>query len=286
MYQGTELAHYTNLVGLQGILESQGFWLSDHRFLNDAEEYNNGKKLVIGLLKNLILKKRYMRFKSILERTLLLLENDKDESPYFICSFSTRIDSLDQWKGYANNSDGVAIVFDNTMESMFNHFNMLPILKTSKVIYRDCKKYQILLKTIRRYFKEFLRDEIEFPQYIDLDDWVQHLYKDLSLEFINFKNLEFESESEVRLIISDLKYGVEQKPCFKLQHRVANDRIIPYINTADEYRKHLKGKKLPIKKVIVAPTHKDITYESVKSFLKNIGYGDVIVEKSKVPYRG
>jgi len=284
MYQGDELVHYTNLLGLQGIIESQGFWLSDHRFLNDAEEYNNGKKLVINLIEKLILKKRYIRFKKVLEGTLNYLKQDR-ESPFYICSFSTKIDSLDQWKGYANNNDGVAIIFNNKMKKMFNHFNVLPIFTASKVIYRDTIKYKILLKSIQMYFKEFLIDEIKNPKIINLEDWSKELFETLSREFINFKNSEFESEGEVRLVVSNTQLSREDT--FNLEHRISNNRIIPYINISEFYKEIFQKNKLPIKKIIIAPTaNADITYESIKVYLKNIGYDDVTVEKSKVPYRG
>lgn len=281
MYQGSELAHYTNLHGLKGIIESNGFWLSDHRLLNDAEEYSNGKLLALELLKTLLSKQRYFDFKEVIQKSIELLQTQNEEV-YYICSFSTNKDSLNQWKGYAKSDDSVSIVFDNnSKDKMFGHFCMLPFFTASKVIYSNLTKYKILLDVIRNFHNEFKKD-LKNNLEIDHEAWAYQLYLTLSFNFINFKHKEFESESEVRLSIhhSQLKF-------FKLHHRIANNKIIPFVNLADVYNKHLKDKKLPIKEIIVGPiSNQETTYQSIKIYLRNLGYNNIVVTRSKVPYRG
>ncbi|MBV9828477.1 MAG: hypothetical protein JO001_22845 [Alphaproteobacteria bacterium] len=41
-----EIYHYTSLAGLQGIIMESGFWASDNRFMNDAEEMRHGVRLI------------------------------------------------------------------------------------------------------------------------------------------------------------------------------------------------------------------------------------------------
>ena len=292
IYQGNTLTHYTNLSGLQGIIESNGFWLSDHRFLNDSEEYNNGRKLVQSILQDLLMENKYKEFKSILKNIFHLLNNE-DESPFYICSFSSKEDCLNQWKGYANFDDAVAIIFKNDTKKLHGYyFNQIPIFTTSKVIYDDKKKKKILLGIIDHFFKEF---QIDLEQKREVNDsiWSEVLFKELTYEFINFKNKEFESENEIRMVVHSLDYGIDDNPMlslkynttiFELEHRVSNNRIVPYININSMYE---DKKNLPIQKVIIGPTASlDITYKSVKTYLKNMGYSDVIVEKSNIPYRG
>lgn len=283
IYQGSELAHYTNLNGLLGIIESNGLWLSDHRFLNDSEEYHNGKLLVLKLLDRVLNKKRYHHFKKILQDTINELKEMK-ENIYYVCSFSTQKDNLDQWKGYALNDDGIAIVFENnTNQQSFGHFCMLPMMTPSKVIYSDLVKCKILLRTIRKYAFEYKKDKNEKRYEKNLDeDWARELAKHLSLEFINFKNSSYQSESEIRLAITGR--WIEE---FTLKHRVSNNRIIPYINLSEEYTKHMNNEKLPIKEIIVGPISKqNIMIKSIEEYLKNMGYNSVKVTKSQVPYRG
>jgi len=275
IYQGKILTHYTNLFGLKGIIESNGLWLSDHRFLNDSEEYNNGQKLANSILKKLLKDIEYQKFKKVLELVLALLMSD--EPAYYICSFSSKEDCLNQWKGYAKLDDSVAILFKNDTEKVDGYFSQSPLLKPSKVIYCDKKKEHILLNLIEHFFKEFQAD-LKNKEEIIYEAWAGFLFRQLVDEFINFKNEEFASEKEIRISVDSLRNGSDNKP----KHRVSNNRIIPYITMS-----YGGENKLPIEKVIIGPTASlDITYKSVKVYLKNMGYNDVVVEKSKIPYRG
>jgi hypothetical protein len=101
--------------------------LSDHRFLNDEEEFNNGRNLVIKIIKELTTKKRYEKFKIILNNVITFLSNH-EESPYYICSFSIKKDSLDLWKWYSSEDIGISIVFENnTSKQLYGHFCRLPV---------------------------------------------------------------------------------------------------------------------------------------------------------------
>lgn len=283
-YSGETISHYTDLSGLYGIVESGGFWLSDHRFLNDTEEFENGRKLTKNLLRKLIAKSRYSGFKEVLSETISQLEN-YSEQPYFVCSFSKKPDSLDQWRSYASNGQGISITFDNTRKSL-SHFFAIPILSVSKVLYDDREKLKLILRTIRRYRKEHLVD-LEYGNRIDLEDWGSEMAKCLAIEFINFKHPEYSSEQEIRMAVSSSHLNH-----FKgIKHRVGKDRIIPYITSKDIYNEsfeeHLGTDKLPITEVRIGPTsNQDMTAKSIEEYLIYKGYDSIKVIKSDVPYRG
>ena len=281
-YSGKTLSHYTDLHGLYGIVESGGFWLSDHRFLNDTEEFENGRKLTSNLLERMANIDRHKTFSSVLKETIVKLSGYSEQA-YYVCSFSKRADSLDQWKSYANNGHGISITFNNYQKKPSSHFFVMPIMAASKVLYEDSDKVKILIRTIRRYESEYIKD-IEHGNHIDLDDWSAQLAQRLAMEFINFKHPEYSSEEEIRMAVptSYLHH-------FKgIKHRPSTDRIIPYITSKDIYDIGGLGEELlPISEIRVGPAiNQDMTVRSIQEYMENKGYASVSVIKSNVPYRG
>ncbi len=280
-YSGETLSHYTDLNGLFGIVESGSFWLSDHRFLNDKEEFENGRKLTIRLLNDLAKKPLYKTFSSILNGAARYLVLHK-ETPSYICSFSRLPDSLEQWRSYGKNGQGVSIVFKNSA----NHFTLLPVLNASKVVYKDSEKIRQLISLIRKYRIEHGVD-VAYSNHIDEDDWSSEIARWLAINFINFKHPSYESEQEIRLLAS----GAHINHFSSLKHRVGQYGIIPYLCAGDQYDSYSKqtgaSRLLPIVEVKVGPAvNQDVLVLSIDTYLKNKGYKDVLVTKSEIPYRG
>lgn len=285
-YSGSRLCHYTNLNGLVGILSSGGFWVSDFRFLNDTEEYFNGCQMAKNVIAAAISRKRPRDpiFVSILEAVILHLDRSPKKT-FFVCSFTEEDDSLEQWRAYANGSDGICIIFHNKPPFVSSHFSTPPVMLPYKVIYDDTLKRKFLIGVIAKYAIELRKDLIKGYE-VDVEEWSRELAQALSMDFIIFKNKSFASEKEVRLIIAE-----EQLTHFaKLQHRIANGRIIPYVNSSYLYNDSFVencGDRLPISAIRVGPTaNQEITIQSVKTFLSNMGYDDVPVISSAVPFRG
>jgi hypothetical protein len=285
-YSGSTISHYTDLNGLFGIVESGGFWLSDHRFLNDSEEFENGRNITRKILDKLATKKRHYAFSEILKKSSCFLGSHKEKA-CFVCSFSKDPDNLDQWRAYAGGDQGISITFDNTRKSL-SHFFIMPIMTVSKVIYDDKEKTKIIIRILKKYEDEYKTDK-RLDNHIDIDDWAEEMSKQLTLNFLNFKHHAYESEKEVRVIVasSQLKYFKGQK----LKHRVGKDRIIPYISSSDlyddQFYKHFENKLLPIKEVRVGPTvNQEMTILSIEEYLMEKGYNQTKVIKSILPYRG
>lgn len=284
-YDGPFLVHYTNLKGLLGIIESDGFWLSDYRFLNDSEEYFNGCRMAKDLIVKISSKPRNKYFSSILGKVFEKL-SEKPNKTYFVCSFTKLTDSLEQWRGYANSNDAVAIIFKNKQSLEISHFACLPVFSPQKVIYDDSVKCKRLLRVISKYSIEFRKD-LAAGVRIHEDAWSDRLAIDLTEEFMIFKNSAFSAEQEIRLVVSERDISH-----FKgVKHRVVGGKIIPYISSSDLYDEGFiernGTKQLPIIEIIVGPTaNQIITIDSLKVFLSNSGYPNVNVKPSAVPYRG
>ncbi len=198
IYDGPILAHYTNLSGMVGIIESGGFWLSDIRFLNDVEEFDNGRRLAQELIEILIKRPRYRNFAGVLTAALGLLGKPLRD-PYYVASFSRDSDSLEQWRAYSAGADGVALVFENEFPAKgLTHFAVLPLLRPTMAIYDDLKKKSVLLYTISRFFIEYRKDirteQKTFTSSFDV--WAQHLVGALSHNFLTFKHPAFQAEKK------------------------------------------------------------------------------------------
>jgi len=286
----TELVHYSSLQGLLGIVQSQGFWLSDIRFLNDVEEYDNGKIFSLDVIENFLKNSDYSYFHSVLKEAIKNL-NEPLKSTYYIASFSKKKDNLEQWRAYANGVDGVALVFSNESKNMLSHFEIHPIMKIGKIIYDDETKLDVISKIIDIYANEYKNiDEstkVKYKATSFESDWADDMTGVLSELFTVFKNSAFEAEDEVRIIM----HSVPIQRGGKLNYRIANGRIIPYFNSADLYDEsfveHYGTRALPLKEIIVGPiANQKITIESIEVFLKQMGYESVRVRASSVPYRG
>ena len=287
-YDGSTITHYTDLLGLVGIVESGGFWLSDHRFLNDTEEFENGRKLTRSVLNALCTKFRYAGFREVLEGASSCLQ-DLSEEPYYVCSFSSETDSLSNWRGYADDGRGISITFDNRGEGLLGSrfFFVMPILVASKVVYENRAKITTIVRTIRRFAREFATD-IKAGREVWPREWSGDLSRMLAVKFINFKHPQYAAEHEIRLVVPTSHV----KSFNGLKHRVKSDRIIPYADLVELYAKlslyeDKENRRLPIREVRVGPTaNQEVTLRSVSEYLHNKGYDSVRICKSEVPYRG
>ena len=111
-YQAAPIVyHYTNDVGLRGILESGRIWLTDIFSLNDPSALRHGLSRVVEILKQKaaigppeckLFAKQFGSLDEALHRS----------AHYFVCSFSEAGDDLGQWRAYADNGQGYALGFD------------------------------------------------------------------------------------------------------------------------------------------------------------------------------
>lgn len=280
--------HYTDLNGLMGILQNKGFWLSEAKYLNDKEELYNGRNLTIKLINNLIDKKRYSCFKDILLKTITLLKKNEFKD-YYIASFSSKADNLEQWRAYSKNGSGICIGLNIKQKTNFPHFMLGPVWMLHKVVYNDNIKCRILHLIIFKYFYEFKKDLQINSKYIDIDEYAKSLSQSLTYTFINFKHKSFEQEEEIRLVY---KAQNIEKDFYKKNYRIVNNIIVPYVCTYEIILKNKDGSRLaidllPVSEIIVGPIiNQEIIVESIKNFINDLGYKENIVKNSKIPYRG
>jgi hypothetical protein len=100
--------HYTDRVGLKGILSSNRVWASDYETMNDPEELRTGRKAVANALSRA--KLDLGMAKSVREHVDFAQEV-MERGRTFVLSASSDGDSLAQWRAYGDDLRGYAIGF-------------------------------------------------------------------------------------------------------------------------------------------------------------------------------
>ena len=279
VWMGEHFCHYTDLSGLKGILESNEFWLSDHRFLNDPSEHSYGQELAIDVIDKLIQQPEDGKFSSLVKE---VMREIADASPvFYVASFSLAQDRLDQWKGYGRTNQGVCLVLESDVAlGCQGVLTQLPTIEPLEVIYDPTEQRRRLETVISIFREEFVSRPCNVSTTFSL--WQKNLAFLIAYQLIRFKHREYSSEEEIRLVLSCGSPILDQR---KLTHRVSNGRLIPYVTTKNQSLP--TNAKLPLKGVIVGPlATQDAVIRSIEVFLSNMGYENVFVRGSSVPFRG
>ncbi|MEY8518740.1 DUF2971 domain-containing protein [Lachnospiraceae bacterium 29-84] len=143
---GNYLYHYTSIATLHNILKSKQFWLGNTATMNDKKEIKNFIELLQNALRDDVSADKLSQCD---EFFIKVFERIKSEYPYAMC-FSELDDDAAQWERYADNAEGICIVFNT--KNIMRVFYETDIL-FQRVYYefdiRQHKHYKIL----RDYFK-------------------------------------------------------------------------------------------------------------------------------------
>lgn len=270
--------HYTTLPGFHGIVESEGFWASDNRFMNDAQETLHGRELTAAIVTRYAARRSSDCFAPVLRAAVAWLREPVSIGHLVAC-FSRARDDLEQWRAYGP-SGGVCIGLGEPTAGarpIFIGPDTLPF----KVMYRGFPKARLVLSIVRRFAREYALDRLAMP-----DEWpddhdslyAERLGSLLAYRCLVFKHAAFRNEAELRIVVSQGnadRFG-------GLSFRPTALGIVPYVCTA------AYGPKgpLPIQEVIIGPSpHQALIAASVETYLSARGYSHVAVVASAVPYR-
>lgn len=266
------LFHYTTISGLMGIVENNCFWLTNLKYMNDLSEQKFAYEVIKRSLERLGNDENYSRqFRDILGKASLT--NIKKIDRYAAC-FTDDGDSLPMWCMYGKES-GVSIELN--LESDF-HFTIGPNCFFEDIIYDDNILEWYVKMVVDLYYdiyKDFVGESMVNHRHIENIMSMELANKSLAYAD-NFKNKRFSHESETRLLYT-------WKEDRKINHRVKNNLIVPYVEMPPEDLN--KGKLLPIVSITVGPEEEqELVKNSVEDFMKYRGY-DVEVKLSSIPYR-
>jgi len=100
------------MVALLNIISTRKLWATNVKFLNDSHETQYGHKIVKQIITKLLENEKSEEIIKVLKLTQHLLTIDDGITNTYIVCFSEKGDLLSQWKGYANQEEGVSIGFD------------------------------------------------------------------------------------------------------------------------------------------------------------------------------
>lgn len=276
--------HYTNDVGLRGILETGQLWLSDIFNLNDPSELSHGFSHAVNILngkadkgppESQLFAKDFSAFHS---------GGMQQTAHYFVCSFSSDGDDLGQWRAYADNGRGYALGFDaKALEEIFTKENGVPIPNnnTFPVTYKDA-----VLTDIHRQMIDSMFDLISLPRGKNMESASVNAYmKELSVYLsvhalhaaLFFKHEAYRNESEYRFL--QIFRGDVPPPEVKRRYR--SYELIKY--------RELDWKRLQagaLKRIVVGPAeNRTKATRFAADCLAACNVGNVEIVDSGIPYR-
>jgi hypothetical protein len=280
--------HYTNDVGLHGILGSGKIWLTDMAHLNDPSELQHGVDIAFEELKIAASTETEWVQTYVDQIVSIFKENAASISRSFVCCFSDCGDELSQWRAYADNARGYAIAFDG--EELEKAFANEVIGKTGigrqafPVSYDESALRSLHRGAIRHVLPEIVQSPIADEAGVDEDEYFRFLSSLASMMASSFflfstryKHPAYKTESEYRF--HEMLLQPENSP--RVMHRVRRNSLVPYCEF--DWRRNAPTS---LKKIVVGPAaDRDKSIAFVKEILQANGYGDIEIEVSKIPYR-
>lgn len=205
------LYHYCSLQTFQKIMENKSIWLSDVSKSNDSKELAWIKSecqhyLMKSWIEYLEAKKANNSFLSVSTKDFeefnkaLELIKENDASKCWVFCLSEKKDDLGQWRGYADDGQGVAIGFQSDLFKL--------IEKIAYIADKDEELYFRKVKYSQKDIKAFLYDYAglrEINEDLSSEE-VLEIYKKVAVLTIwnapFFKNEKFKDEKEWRVAYS------------------------------------------------------------------------------------
>ena len=276
--------HYTNDLGLRGILETGKIWLTNIFNLNDPSELSHGFSLAVKILNNKAASGQTWS-KELAEQLEAFVQRRGIQrvGHYFVCSFSSCRDDLGQWRAYADNGRGYALGFDtNALEAAFTNLAELRSAHlTFRVTYDDAQLEEMHRRIVEKMFEVItLSAENNLP-FTTIQDYLVELSTSFAARLLRaalyFKHKAYDNEEEYRFL--QLYSHEEPVPDLRLRAR-------PY--SLVKYREFDWRSVAPraLKEIVVGPA---ADYEKVSTFarecLGSFHNGNVGIDGSKIPYR-
>jgi hypothetical protein len=267
--------HYTNDVGLRGILETGKLWLTDMFNLNDPSELSHGLSHLVNILNGKAVggppesKSFSLAFQAYLRQG-----GYQKFAQYFVCSFSSAGDDLGQWRAYADNGRGYALGFDaGRLVTAFKQPGDRPIPNnaTLPMTYDDGKCTELHKQLVEGMFHL-----IALPHGQALD---QLLYAKLAMHTARiglvFKHEAYNNEKEFRFV------EMHAPDMSEVQFRTRPYSLVKYREF--DWR---SSAQCALKRIVIGPAaDHDKALQFATDCLRSFHGTTVELAQSKIPYR-
>ncbi len=260
------LYHYTDVRGLEGIINNEEIWLTEYGYLNDSSEGVYGIEIFKEVLGSGVFRDYNLfrdRFDYKVDFVDLVNAISRKEG-VFCCSFTSEGNLLSQWRAYCPKEGGYSIGF--SAESL-KKLSKTRYFSFFRCIYKKEEQINIGLKVINE-FLYYAENTDGFSQ----GQFQTHLQEPVTFFASAFKNNHFREEKEWRLVYSN-KFSTNV--CYRTKGNVIN--AIPYVK--------LPLPKNAIEEIIIGPCgNSHSAKRSLELLLKLKGMNPEIKD-SGIPYR-
>lgn len=266
--------HYCNPQTFLKIIENKEIWLSSTNNMNDSAEGHWYKKSFDDVITALSNDESEGWCESARERFQYLY------MPKYIACFSKNSDSLSQWRAYAQDGEGVAIGFEDSLFDIKGDMAIpLPIPEFSitlqDVEYKELNEISVAINEIaEKYKKEFGSNFSEVAR-LTARECASLMWRT--------KNPAFKEEEEKRIIYSPMMHYKSRghqinivNPIGSLKHRLSGKMLTSHF----EFEVSNKS----IVEVVLGPKNVFTEYDTTL-FLGTNACEHVEIKKSKATYR-
>ena len=280
--------HYTSISTFTELLKTNTLRASDLRFLNDKTEktkwfnvFDEASKEVSRKMSN---QNGSAQKKEFLDKIGENIKHYRTTECYIFC-LSRLPDDKSQFNDYGDKSKGVSIGFNRgkLMNILFK-FNdadedttFVKGMLHGNVEYDEQLLQNELISKIENLLEKCEKSGKNIQDFFDCVSNLNDFNKDCRRIFCrcqDAKDRRFQSEKEYRIYWMQESNNRNKK--IGLFSR--NNRIIPYVDL------EFGDEKLPISEIIVGPDNKIEVVENIKEVLLLLGYSNVNVKLSEIPY--
>ena len=279
------LWHYTDTLGLEGIIRNRSIRLSHPGFLNDPSElqyadsvYSDMLRLVGGVQGGLE-EKFVAGFR----------EYEKTErfDPPFVASFCEDHDHLELWRQYGDDGNGFALGFrmrelQEIAKRQLEKVGISDWIYIYRTLYDKNEQHDLASKILNFTLGKYRK--IHESGKGDNASAIEVVYGSLRTAFDFFipflKHPCYANERENRLVL----HG-DSVPRNKIQFQARRGYLKPYL----DFTIAAESGDLPLDTVVLGPsTNSRRCEESIRMFLDRheLGGGQIAIERSSIPYLG
>lgn len=265
------LYHYTSVDALFGgiIVKNNPepgkeicLWATNCRYMNDPKEFSTGIRLAHEML-------------DIPSNESIQAASEQIKEYIYIISFSSAGDFLPMWGMYGQNGHGLALGFDTA------------VLKTFFSLFRCAYATEENKKWIKERISELTYVPNDWWKHLEEEDIVSKIFESFGEQLVVYillwalgKHPAYEYEKEKRAIFHIKKDAHDSSESDKeaIKYRLRGNLIVPYIE--------LYLPKSALKEIWIGPTNDmERATKSLKTYLDHMGFNEVEIKQSKVPYR-
>lgn len=270
------LYHYTSLTGLMGIVEHRNFWVSDIRYLNDAEELRH-----LGTWLNVEISRRLEQSngpQKVLTQFREWLRDRLNFGPMlFVGCFTENGNLLSQWRGYCPHGRGVSIGFNPSKILEYARRHSFAI---GRCIYDNHTKSNLAIQVVDAVIAA--SEQTGESQKYHHSQSYYGIFFDIEPDLLKIaalvKDTCFHEEVEWRVVSQVLSNYVVPP----IKFREGLSMLIPYMEMplADS------GQKIEMEHIFVGPTPTaNLSADSLRRYLSREAACSTI-GNCQIPYRG